>query len=244
MTFKEYYDMFKEQLCINIEESLKETHSYSPLLGKNKAFCDEYDKWISILEGRTETYIYRNAIKAYQEAYSNMLMGLYQPAYMGLRYFLERSLMGVYFSASEIEMLTWKAGERDTYWTELVGVEDKNNSPNEANKGIYSAQFTRAFFREFEPVRSNFLQQTKTVYRDCSVYVHGNPSAIDKLGEKFEYNEELADLWNNYADTVARCILYAFMLRYWKILAPEQKDIVRDRLFEEFSSTDTIKDFL
>ena len=120
--------MFKERLCANIDETLKDTHKYSALLGKNKAFCDEYDKWIRILEGRTETYIYRNAIKAYQEAYSNMLMGLYQPAYMGLRYFLERSLMGIYFSASEIEMLTCKAGERDTYWTELVGVEDKDIS--------------------------------------------------------------------------------------------------------------------
>ena len=248
MNLHEYYNMFKATITSNIDESLKDTHPYNEYLGKNKAFCDEYEKWLNVLDGRIETYIYRNAIKAYQEAYVNMLMGLYQPAFMGLRYFLERTLMGVYFSASEIEMRTWKAENRDTYWSELVGIEEKEgkqvNSGNDVNKGLYSTKFTRAFFKEFDTIRLNFLQQTKAVYRECSEYVHGNPGAIDKLGDKFEYKEELADAWNNNADTVARCILYAFMMRYWNDLTTDQKDNVRDRLYDEFSSTDTIKDFL
>lgn len=44
-------------------------------------------KWIDILGDAPETYLYRNAAKVYQEAFANMLMGLYQPAFMGLRYF-------------------------------------------------------------------------------------------------------------------------------------------------------------
>lgn len=140
MNLQEYYNMFKATITSNIDESLKDTHPYNEYLGKNKAFCDEYEKWLNVLDGRIETYIYRNAIKAYQEAYVNMLMGLYQPAFMGLRYFLERTLMGVYFSASEIEMRTWKAGNRDTYWSELVEIEEKEgkqvNSGNDVNKGL------------------------------------------------------------------------------------------------------------
>lgn len=58
---------------------------------------------------------------------------------MGLRYYLERMVTGVFFSASEIELRTWLNGSRDTYWTEVANTDDKD---------IFSRKFCNAFFPE------------------------------------------------------------------------------------------------
>ena len=85
---------------------------------------------------------------------------------------------------------------------------------------------------------------TKNVYRECSEYVHGNPHVIQKLGEKLDYSEELSKQWNENADTIACCILYAFMMRYWNSLNEQQREPLLIRLREEFSATDVIKDYI
>lgn len=89
-----------------------------------------------------------------------------------------------------------------------------------------------------------FRALTKTVYRNCSIYVHGNSSVLEELGQKIEYSKDLATKWNDYADTISRCILYAFYLRYYPILSDEAKRRVSDRLREEFSTISEINDYL
>ena len=248
MTIKEHYNTFKEEVCHNIDVALTDTSPVYLSIAKNCSFVDDYGQWISAIDNRPETVIYKNSIRAYQEAFSNMLMGLYQPAFMGLRYFLERTLMGVYFSANELELRTWLAGNRDTYWAELVGVEggdkERNDGAQNVNRGLFSLKFTRAFFEEFDKICFCFQSQTKNVYRECSEFVHGNPHVIQQLGDKLEYSEELSKRWNDSADTIARCILYVFMMRYWKSLSEEQKEPLLSRLKEEFSTTEIIKDFI
>lgn len=250
MNIVEYYERFKTKVVGNIDTTLKTDNDYHSLMTKNRSFCDDYEKWISILGNAPEAIIYRNAVKVYQEAFGNMLMGLYQPAFMGLRYFLERTLVGVYFSGSEIELRTWMHGQRDTYWSELIGEEgedkdyDKKKDEMNVNKGLFSLKFTRAFFEELEDAAKVFRAQTKAVYRECSEFVHGNPNALSSLGDTIDYSESIASKWNNCADTVARCILYAFMVRYWCFLSEESKAVVIERMREEFSATDILKDYL
>lgn len=250
MNIVEYYDGFKTKVIGNIDSTLKSENVYHTLMTKNRSFCDDYGKWITILGTSPETIIYRNAVKVYQEAFGNMLMGLYQPAFMGLRYFLKRTLVGVYFSGSEVELRTWLHGQRDTYWSELIGEEDEDKDYDKrkdeinVNKGLFSLKYTRAFFEEISDSAKVFRAQAKAVYRECSEFVHGNPKALKSLGETIEYSEEIAVKWNNCADTVARCILYAFMMRYWNFLIEEQRAEVVERLKEEFSTTDIIKDYL
>ena len=250
MNIVEYYEKFKAKVIENIDTTLKTDNEYHTLLTKNRSFCDDYEKWISILGGAPETIIYRNAVKVYQEAIGNMLMGLYQPAFMGLRYFLERTLVGVYFSGSELELRTWMHGQRDTYWSELIGAEDEDKDTDRkkdevnVNKGLFSLKFTRAFFEDIAGNAKAFRALTKNVYRDCSEFVHGNPIALGSLGDKIDYCEDVVVKWNDCADTVARCILYAFMMRYWMFLNEEQRSVVQERLREEFSTTDIIKEYL
>lgn len=247
MNINEYYNHFKEQLIRNIDISLAPSIKFHALITKNRSFFDDYAQWIKILEYAPETYMYKNAAKVYQEAFGNMLMGLYQPAFMGLRYFLERTLTGVYYSGSELELRTWMHGERDTYWAELIGREEsvkiKTNDIDEinSNNGLFSQKFTRAFFPELSDAAKSFRSQTSKVYRNCSEYVHGNPNVINEIGTTIDFSESVAEKWNEYADTIARCILYAFMMRYWKFLNNSQKALVVERLKEEFSSTDILK---
>lgn len=224
-------------------------HFYQ-LLTKNRSFVDDFSKWIDILGNAPETYLYRNAAKVYQEAFANMLMGLYQPAFMGLRYFLERTLTGVFYSGNELELRTWLRGERDTYWTELIGREDKGGAKQNEERnvnvdsGLFSLKFTRAFFPEIVDSAKTFRSLTSKVYRNCSEFVHGNPRAIDQIGQNNEFSLDVTEKWNEFADTIIRCILYAFVMRYWKFLPENSKDIVRLRVEEEFSTTDILKDFI
>ena len=85
---------------------------------------------------------------------------------------------------------------------------------------------------------------TSKVYRNCSEFVHGNPRAIDQIGQNNEFSLVVTEKWNEFADTIIRCILYAFVMRYWKFLPENSKDIVRLRVEEEFSTTDILKDFI
>ena len=222
MNIQEYYCHFSQTLNENIGKSLDSSLHFYQLLTKNRSFVDDFSKWIDILGNAPETYLYRNAAKVYQEAFANMLMGLYQPAFMGLRYFLERTLTGVFYSGNELELRTWLRGERDTYWTELIGREDKGGAKQNEERnvnvdsGLFSLKFTRAFFPEIVDSAKTFRSLTSKVYRNCSEFV----------------------------DTIIRCILYAFVMRYWKFLPENSKDIVRLRVEEEFSTTDILKDFI
>lgn len=177
-------------------------------------------------------------------------MGLYQPAFMGLRYFLERTLTGVFYSGNELELRTWLRGERDTYWTELIGRDDKGGAKQNEERnvnvdsGLFSLKFTRAFFPEIVDSAKTFRSLTSKVYRNCSEFVHGNPRAIDQIGQNNEFSLDVTEKWNEFADTIIRCILYAFVMRYWKFLPENSKDIVRLRVEEEFSTTDILKDFI
>ena len=146
MTIQDYYKEFISKVSSNMDLSLAKNDSIVTMIGKNSSFVDDYNVWVSVLDKRLECIIFKNALKTYQESLSNMVMGLYQPAFMGLRYFLERTLMGVYMSANELELRTWLAEERDTYWSELIGEENEDRPTcndkqqgqvTNINKGLY-----------------------------------------------------------------------------------------------------------
>lgn len=247
MNLEEYYGQFKQKVTENIEKTLEPAHGFHLILTKNRSFVEDYDKWIAILDDAPETYLYKNAAKVYQEAYGNMLMGLYQPAFMGLRYFLERTLTGVFYSGNELELRTWMRGDRDTYWSELIGGQcNSKDEKKETNvdSGLFSLKFTRAFFPEISDAAKGFRSLTASVYRNCSEFVHGNPDAIEEIGLTIDFSPRIAEKWNDYADTIARCILYAFFMRYWNFIKDEQKKEVLERVKEEFSTTDTLKDYI
>lgn len=247
MGIKEYYNKLFEKVGSNKDSLFHYIDNDDEHLFENAFnFYTNLQTLYKVLENRLESGIFKNAIRVYQESMLCAISGLYQPAFMGLRYFLERFMMGAYLSSSEIELRTWMSNERDTYWTELVGVEsntqDTNN--NNPNRGIFSSKFTKAFFPDLDGERIQMLAMTKRVYRECSEYVHGNPQAIGGIPESLDYEEHILQEWLDKAETVKRCVLYVVFLRYARSCSNDDFDKVRDIFLDEFKSIKPIKQYI
>ena len=220
-------DVYKN-LGINITGILEETLGKDlTLLSSNHSFLNDFDSWLKILEKRPEASILKNSIKEFQLAILCSCLGMYQQAFTGLRFFLERTLVAILFSANEIELNLWKLGERDTYWSEIM----------DDDKGVFAKKFSKAFFIELDVERSHFKAITQKVYRECSEFVHGNSSVIEKIPETLIYSEELFNEWQEKADIIKRIILFTFCLRYLKTLTKDEIEVVENSLAEEFKSS-------
>ncbi len=207
-----------------LDQSLQDEEN--DLMIINHSFIFDFSLWLDVLKDRPEISIFENAIKEYQMSILSNNMGLYQQAFMGLRFFLERTLVAILFSANEIELNLWKLGERDTYWSELIDDE----------KGIFSSKFCKAFFPELKDEIKHFSAITKKVYRECSEYVHGNQSILDKIPSDLGYSADVFHEWNTKADTIKRIILFTFCLRYLRGLQNESVRKVEPSLSEEFKT--------
>ena len=138
------------------------------LLSSNHSFIFDFSLWLDVLRDRPEISILQNAIKEYQMSILSNNMGLYQQAFMGLRFFLERTLVAILFSANEMELSLWKLGERDTYWSELMDEE----------KGIFSSKFCRAFFPElkdeiihFKVITKKYIENVPNMFTEINLFL-------------------------------------------------------------------------
>lgn len=235
MRVSEHYIELGKKANEIIEKSL--ANEDLDILSSNHCFLDDFALWLTVLEERPEYDILKNAIKEYQMSILSNTLGLYQQAFMGLRFFFERTLVALLFSANEIELNLWKLGERDTYWNELI----------DDNKGVFSPKFCRAFFPELKDEISHFLAITKKVYRECSEYVHGNNNVINKIPDTLTYSEDLFNEWNSKADIIKRIVLFTFCLRYLKSFSITKADKVRhieSSICDEFKSITPITELL
>ena len=232
MTVQEHYNSIGNKTLQILEASLK--NEDLELLTSNHSFLFDYENWLEILKDRPEHSILMNAVKEYQMSILSNNLGLYQQAFMGLRFFLERSLVAILFSANEIELNLWKKGERDTYWNELTDNE----------KGIFSHKFCRAFFPELKDEIQHFNRITLKVYRECSEYVHGNQSIIEKIPSNLEYSEEIFKEWNIKANIIKRVILFCFCLRYLKSIKQNDLKKIENLLKDELGGISPITEIL
>jgi hypothetical protein len=229
MNVTDHYKKLGQTAVEIIEKSM--ANADLDLLSSNHAFLHDFDIWLEILVNRPESSILKNAIKEYQLAMLSNNQGMYQQAFMGLRFFLERTFVAIMFSANELELNLWKIGERDTYWNEIASMDKDRNI-----QGVFSEKFCRAFFPDLNNERPHFFTITTKVYRECSEFVHGNKSVIDKIPEKLEYSKELFYEWNIKADIIRRIILFVFCLRYINQLTPKELKKISPTISEEFNS--------
>lgn len=238
MKVTEHYKKLGKEALDIIEKSM--SNEDLDLLSSNHAFLHDFAVWLDVLNDRPESSILKNAIKEYQLALLSNNQGMYQQAFMSLRFFLERTLVAVLFSANEIELNLWKIGERDTYWSEIAGVDKETKQ----NQGIFSPKFCRAFFPELKNEVPHFSVITLKVYRECSEFVHGNKNVMDKIPEKLEYSEELFYEWNIKANTIKRVILFVFCLRYLNQFKEDEIKKIAVTVLDEFNSISQIVDKL
>lgn len=198
--------------------------SYSILIAESHNFLFDFDIWLKILNKRPEYNILKTAIKEYQISILSANLGLYSQSFVGLRFFLERSLVAILFSANEIEFKLWEKGERDTYWSELM----------DENTGVFSHKFSRAFFPDLKDELKHFKIITEKVYRECSEYVHGNNSALVTIPEILKFDDILIKEWHKKSKIIQRIILFAFNLRFANSIPAEDLKKLEDLNIENF----------
>lgn len=202
------------------------------VLSKSDHALNDLNKWISVLKDRPEYHILKNAIKELELSIITLNFGFYSKSYMGLRFFLERSLVAILFSSKEIEFRLWEKGKRDTYWSEII----------DDGCGVFSKNFSEAFFPELESELKHFLSIAKKVYRECSEYVHGNNSVIQSAPDYLEFSKKDFESWHGKFEIVARVILFALNLRYAKHLPTDLLNSLEDVNLDNLNNIKSIQE--
>lgn len=232
MTIDEHYKEIASTMQGVIEQSFKSDEARD-LFSENHSVLHHHKVWLDILKNQPESEIYINAVKNYQIALHCAVSGLYQQAYMGLRYYLERMVTGVFFSATEIELRTWLNGGRDTYWTEVANTDDKD---------IFSHKFCKAFYPELLEDIAHFKELTKKVYRECSEYVHGNPSTIRSFEGEITFSDIEFTMWNKRAKTINRIVMFVLTMRYLCFLSDNSLLKLKNFLPDFFKTINAINE--
>lgn len=161
----------------------------------------------------------------------NLTLGLYRQAFSSLRLALEMGLAAIYFSASKLELHEWLDGRMDIKWSKLV----------DAENGVLSKRFARAFFNEISEEVETYRGKTISVYRKLSEYVHGNNETWVNGGIKISYNEVFFDCFCGYYKTVSEVILFTATCRYAKQFNESDRESLQF-LLDEFSHISKIRE--
>lgn len=229
MEINEFYKSIGRNCNDILDSSISD--DYIQYLAKSHNLLFEFNIWLEILENRPEYNIFKTGLKEYQMSMIALNLGLYSQAFVGLRFFLERTLVGIMFSANEIELRLWEKGERDTYWSELM----------DENKGVFSPKFSKAFFPDLKDELKHFERMSKNVYRECSEYVHGNNLIIDEIPDTLSFNKDLFVKWHNKANTVKRVLLFSLNLRFALSIKANDLKKLEDLNLDEFGSIKPIQ---
>jgi hypothetical protein len=222
-----------EKKCNEIQSESLNPGRISTISESHSAIFD-YTNWLEVLKDRPEYSILKMAIREYQMAILSNTLGLYNQAFVGLRFFFERTLIAIQFSSKEIDLRLWQRGERDTYWQEII---DENN-------GVFAHSFCRAFFPDLKDEIVHYRRIAQKVYRECSEYVHGNLSVQEKIPETLIFDEFLFNEWHNKAKIIKRVILFSYCLRYLKDIKSDKIGTIEETIREEFGHLEMIRDVI
>ncbi len=192
--------------------------------GKSHAFLTEITTWLDAIGSRPETFLLKSSAKEWQHSLLALAQGQYSQAFRGLRLVLELDLQAIYLSTRAVELHEWLENRKDTVWGEIT----------DADNGVFSARFARAFGPELEAHRKHYGGLATKLYRECSECVHGNVPQQIALPETFEFSDAVFRLWHQKADVAALVVTFGLCLRYFRELGHGGKTsleaILLDRL--------------
>lgn len=200
--YLEQYQSINRQFGKIINESLQ--GSNLRIHAKASAFIDDYEKWMSLIVDSYEVGIYKEALSQYKAMLLFWNMGLYKYSFMALRGYFELTLFGILLSTNELNFRLWKQSELDLYWSQIVDVDN----------GIFSSKYIKAFQPAFVETSKSMLNIAKSVYRECSEYIHSNYNTSDFLPEKTIFMQEVFENIADKVETVNQVISFTFTVRY------------------------------
>jgi hypothetical protein len=171
---------------------------------RSHAFTAELELWLGAVKSRPESELFDLAIREYQLGLILLSQGFYRHAFGNLRLFLELSLAAVYFSAYLVQLREWQHDMHDISWSQLSCPEN----------GILSVRFSNAFCSGLQGEVLSYLTMAKKLHRECSEYVHGNPSVMAEIGGPIVFNERIFFEWHSKADSAALLVTFTLAMRY------------------------------
>jgi hypothetical protein len=156
---------------------------------------------------------------------------LYLQAFANLRLFLELSFASVYFSVREIEWRRWLSDRLDFSWSAAL----------DSDTGVLSSEFVKDFFPQAAKEAPNFGSDAKTVYRNCSQFIHGKTVATGRLPRTVTYRSDILSDWCRNAESAATCVLYLLYCRYADELLPDDDGQLADTLDHSFSHLSSVR---
>jgi len=189
-------------------------------------FSSDYEKLYEIIEDKPESQLLRLSIREYQFALFAASTSNYRHAYMSLRLAFELALGSILFSAHELHLREWQKNSRHIVWDSLV----------DPSTGVFAVNFIRAFTPELDSFGVQYAAIARTVYRECSEYVHGNLHTHRNPDEKMDFSSTELQAWAQKASSVHLAIIFAFTGRYFDALPSKKllliEGIILERLGE------------
>jgi hypothetical protein len=186
----------------------------------------DLDQLNSLLANRPEEPMYELARLEYQQAVFSASIAQYRQAHKSLRLFLELTLCSILFSAHEIDTYLWLRGKKDSSWKAI----------NCENNGVFSKHFVGAFFEEMTEHCDQYRSLAKTLYRECSEFVHGNRQSFDEIDHQIAYNADNLIAWADRADTARLLVKFAFVSRHLKNASIDTINGLEAMVLEDFGT--------
>lgn len=229
MKVDEYYQALTQQRASIMAECIADEETFALHITSHNALKD-FERMLGTISG-LERKIFTQACREYQYSLEAIMYGNYRHAFSSLRLSLELFTGAVYFSAHQMKMNLWLNGHDDLWWSVIM----------DDDKGVYSESFMKAFNPQLMSYRNQYMGLARSVYRECSEYVHGNPVTHEDVSVVVSYDADRAQSFHDKVETVRLCILFLFVSRYLSELSPGDLAVVEPIVLESFGSLPEIQ---
>lgn len=186
--------------------------------------AESIDALARLIGGRPEAHVYGLAVQEFNFALLAAAACQYRHASASLRLFFELALNAVLFSAHELELRLWLAGSLDLNWSRLT----------DAENGIFSNRFLRAFNDAVEDEGNQYLTMSKQLYRELSEQVHGNASSFAAGTAEIQYDTKRLRTFLDAADTARIIAEFAVLTRFLPHASAEARSAVEHVAIGDF----------
>jgi hypothetical protein len=229
MNVAAYYQTLADRRAAIMAECVADDPTFTLHVTSHNVLKD-FELMLRVIDG-PERHIFIQACREYQYSLEALIFGNYRHAFSSLRLAFELFTAAVYFSANQMKMHLWLQGHDDLWWSTLT----------DPDKGVFSNKFMKAFNPLLEQYRLQYSSLAATVYRECSEYVHGNPSTHDNADTSIVYDQKRAQNFHDKVSTVRLCVLFQFVSRYLPELEIDKKNLIEQLVLESFGDLPEIQ---
>jgi hypothetical protein len=217
-------------LCSRQREVLDQSLASAAAYTKSHSFIRDLELMIDALENRPEVFLLAQSVREYQHGLFFAATGHYRQAFVSLRMFMELALASVLFSSCEYSLRRWMRGEQDISWAAIIDSEN----------GVLSTNYVKAFFEELSESAPGYRAIARTLYRECSEYLHGNYGTWS-APERLEFSDGDFVGWHEKAGSCLLVTFFCLAVRYLPGFAPTELAAVEGPMIDHLGHIDQVR---